>query len=100
MNPECENFTEGERDMCRYLLVVAIKDAVTNSNKQYDMKCKRDALRWLKSDNEIGFSFINVVSFLFGDRLDHSCLRNRILQLIKEKSVVADDANIERLVDV
>jgi len=99
MKSERENFTEGERDMCRYLLAVAIKDAVTNSNKQYDMKCKRDAVRWLKSDNEMGFSFINVVSFLFGDQLDYSCLRKRILELIEEKSVTADDANIERLID-
>lgn len=82
----CRN-RDGERDLLRQLLIVAIKDAISPCDKKNAKKCRQDAINWFVSEDDKEFSFERIVEYVFGDSIDVEKLRKRILFLIKNKKV-------------
>ena len=80
---------DGERDFCKQILIVAIKDAVSFNGGKYSVKYRNKAIRWFNSkEAEYGnFTFNRVIEFLFGDNVDVEGVRIRINKLIKTKKI-------------
>jgi len=79
---------DGEKDLCRQILIVAIKDAISTDNKKYAAKYRNDAIRWFKSEDESKmFSFNRIVEYVFGQDADVEAIRERILKLIENTKV-------------
>jgi len=79
---------DGERDLCRHMLIIAIRDAVSDSgNKVVMEKNRKNAIRWLTSKDESSFSFNCVIEYLFGDVVDVDEFRGRILTIIKKHKI-------------
>lgn len=78
---------DGERDLYRHLLIVAIKDAISPCYNKYSRKCKNDAIHWFLSREEKYFSFERVTEIVFGNEVNIEKLRDRILYLIRNKKI-------------
>lgn len=75
---------DGERDLCRQILIIAIKDAISVDNKKYAIKNRKNAIRWFKSKDESKmFSFNRIIEYIYGENADVDAIRNRILRLIR-----------------
>jgi hypothetical protein len=89
---------DGERDLCRQILIVAIKDAISEDCGKFIADRHRNtATKWFSSnDDRLLFSFDKVVEYIFGDEIDADILREKILEII-ERGTVSGIKNIEKI---
>jgi len=87
---------DGERDLYRQMLVVAIKDSISSCNKKYSKLNRKNAINWFAIKGQEGFSFEKVIEFIFGDGIESEVLRKKIQELI-EKMKVTGVKNLEKV---
>ena len=100
MNDVIKKMHEGERAICRSILVISLRDIISTCKNPYSKRCKREAENWLDLKGAGHFSFHHVISYLFGDEVDEEELRLKLLYLLLNKRITGTRNLIKILTDI